>query len=352
MDVDEWMRLFAMLSLSGVGGDSYGRGLNHNLRLYVPPGDGKVMALPWDMDNSAFGLPANASLWGGGNLTKVITLPGNQRRYYGHLLDLIDTTFNTRYMSYWTAHYSSLLPGQNFSGALSYITARTNYVLTQLPARVPFAVTSNGGRNFITNTPSVSIAGTAWIDLKDIVLEGRPSPLVLTWSTPTSWRLSVPLALGTNELHFLAYDYQGHLASSNHISVTSTALGGGLDSDSDGMPDVWEWANGLDPAANDATLDPDGDGVANYQEYLAGTDPHDERSQLRLDAAQAGGQVRLSLQAVAGRTYSLLVRDALDLGKWTVLKNVAAEATDRLVTVTVSAEAQQRLFQVATPQRP
>jgi len=47
------------------------------------------------------------------------------------------------------------------------------------------------------------------------------------------------------------------------------------DSDSDGMNDSWEQANGLDPENPlDATLDSDGDGVSNLDEYLAGSDPN------------------------------------------------------------------------------
>lgn len=48
----------------------------------------------------------------------------------------------------------------------------------------------------------------------------------------------------------------------------------GIDDDHDGMPNVWEWLNGLDFAnPADAALDPDNDGLTNSQEYRLGTDP-------------------------------------------------------------------------------
>lgn len=46
------------------------------------------------------------------------------------------------------------------------------------------------------------------------------------------------------------------------------------DSDSDGMPNWWEIANGLNPLVNDSHLDPDGDGRTNLEEYNADSDPN------------------------------------------------------------------------------
>jgi hypothetical protein len=46
-----------------------------------------------------------------------------------------------------------------------------------------------------------------------------------------------------------------------------------LDSDSDGMPDDYELALGLNPLINDANSDADNDGLTNIQEFNAGTNP-------------------------------------------------------------------------------
>ena len=46
-----------------------------------------------------------------------------------------------------------------------------------------------------------------------------------------------------------------------------------LDTDGDRMPDVWEVANGLNPAANDSSGNPDADYLNNLAEYNAGTNP-------------------------------------------------------------------------------
>jgi hypothetical protein len=46
------------------------------------------------------------------------------------------------------------------------------------------------------------------------------------------------------------------------------------DTDGDGMPDGWEFENGLDPRLADGNRDPDDDNLSNLKEYLYGTDPH------------------------------------------------------------------------------
>src|SRR5258705_9626340 len=110
MDVDEWMRAFAMKTLTG-DVDTYSLGLPHNLIIYFRPEDGKALAFLWDMDFS-WTREVNASLIGGDNIGKIISLPNNRRLFYTHLNDLITTTFNTTYLAPWTAHYASLV-GQN-----------------------------------------------------------------------------------------------------------------------------------------------------------------------------------------------------------------------------------------------
>src|SRR5207249_1808523 len=144
----------------------------------------------------------------------------------------------------WTAHYGGLV-GQSYRGVLNYIEQRSNSVRNQFPARVPFAITTNGGQDFMVNSIAATLEGTCWIDVKRIVVEGRGEPIQFDWPTLTTWQATVPLILGNNHLTFLAYDFRGNPVSSNTVSVVSTAVGGGLDIDDDGIPDVWERENGL-----------------------------------------------------------------------------------------------------------
>jgi hypothetical protein len=56
---------------------------------------------------------------------------------------------------------------------------------------------------------------------------------------------------------------------------TAAAL---LDFDFDGMPDLWEIANGLNYQTADAWIDTDGDGVPNILEMLQGTQANNASS--------------------------------------------------------------------------
>ena len=107
MDVDEWMRHFALLSLMGIG-DAYSQGNPHNINFYVPPGpDGKVVAIPWDW-NFTFNLGSSSPLWGNQNIAKVIQLPIYKRLFLGHMRDMIRTVYNANYLTPWLQHLGSL----------------------------------------------------------------------------------------------------------------------------------------------------------------------------------------------------------------------------------------------------
>jgi hypothetical protein len=223
MDVEEWLRAVAFISLIG-GGDIYTYGNSHNFIIYFRPGDHKAMAFLWDMDFS-FVAPINQPFPGAGsaNTYKLITtIPDNLRRYYWHLLDLSEVTGNSAYLGRWASHYAGLL-GQNWGGVVNFLAQRAAYVRGQLPTNAPFAITSNGGNNFaVTNSP-VTLAGTAPLTVKDLLVNGVAYPVA--WTSVTNWSVVVPLPGVTNFLSVEGVDKHGHPVLNAFDTITVTNYG-------------------------------------------------------------------------------------------------------------------------------
>jgi len=103
------------------------------------------------------------------------------------------------------------------------------------------------------------------------------------------------------------------------------------DSDSDGLPNDWELAHGLDPESNDGGADSDGDGLTNLQEFICGTNPRDQASRLELAVVRDNDQLELRFQAQPNRTYSIESREHLEHDKWKTVRTLAPGASGEVV---------------------
>ncbi len=225
LDVPEALRVTALTILCGIG-DIYlssSPSLPHNLRLYTPADGGPAEFLPWDMDfvssqSATSSIFPNSTI----NVSKFLNNPNTRRLYLSQVYDLLETVFNTTYMMPWLENYGSVV-GQNYTSAASYISSRNASARSQLPAAVPFAITSNNGDSFATDTNVVSLAGTGWLDVRDIEVNGVRYPL--TWTGDTAWSLRLPLSAGVNNLQVQAVDLTGHRRAdlAGAITVTNNA---------------------------------------------------------------------------------------------------------------------------------
>lgn len=148
----------------------------------------------------------------------------------------------------------------------------------------------NAGTN-VLGTYSYDVGG-AWTDLGTFVVSNQAVPYTDT-SSPTTLNLDSFLAADTNgQVSFLVvwggdYAPDWDIASKENANpllhpLLTVPNATEQDSDSDGMPDTWEVANGLDPndatGDNGAAGDPDSDGASNLDEYTADTDPQNPLS--------------------------------------------------------------------------
>jgi len=224
LDVDQWLRAFAVQILFGIG-DSYATapGPWHNMQIYVPPNGGKALFFPWDMDFTFSQSSLSPIVGPNGDLLKMLSAPGNEHAYFGHVLDILDTTFNIDYMAPWLAHYSSLLPREDFTRSFTrYITARSDFARTQLPPQVPFELTGDGPID-VGADRTVTLGGTGWVDVREIRLAGSDQPLKVIWNSVSDWELTLPVDNTAGDIVLEAYNLQGELVGTDTVHVQSSA---------------------------------------------------------------------------------------------------------------------------------
>jgi Tol biopolymer transport system component len=98
--------------------------------------------------------------------------------------------------------------------------------------------------------------------------------------------------------------------------VFAQTVDAAIDSDGDGIPDVWtlQYFGHTTGQAGDqsrAQDDADGDGMTNLQEFMMGTDPTSAASVLRIQISYAivGNNITLSWPAATGRSYKVQYKD-------------------------------------------
>ena len=127
-------------------------------------------------------------------------------------------------MSYWTAHYSTFCPGQDYSGVLSYIQSRTAFAkstINNAGGNTPFAV--SGGNSITTSSNLVTLAGSAPVQVATIKINGEQLPI--TWTSISAWSLRVPVSSATSVLTIQPFDLAGNLISNLVTSVTVNYTG-------------------------------------------------------------------------------------------------------------------------------
>jgi len=219
VDVDEWLRGMAYAVLSGAG-DNAAAGSQHNGIYYAKP-DGRVVFLPHDMD---FSFDAGRTILANPQCnTLVTTSPARRRLFYGHLQDIISTTYNNSYMSIWTTHLATLDAAQPWSTHLSYMTSRSNNVLSQINSgipSVPFAITTASPLTVASSTATVG--GNGWVNVRSIRLLGSTEPLPVTWTGNTTWQATLTVPPGSAAYTIQALNFSGAVIGTATITINNT----------------------------------------------------------------------------------------------------------------------------------
>ncbi len=231
MDVDLWMRHYAHQSYLG-NWDTYGFGRPKNLRIYARPADEKMIPLFWDCDRCNLTETIKKRSEPTSRLDEIRDIPHNLRLYWGHMLDMINRSFNEEYAAQWSPHYAvlanNLVHGAGNVSWTQMVTLtrnRSQTAIRDMERDIPpveFQITTNDGQDFSVDSSHVTLEGKGWIDIRQIRLNGTEQPLEVQWPENDGWRIDLPLAFGANAITLDTFDYEGNPISTDTITVTSS----------------------------------------------------------------------------------------------------------------------------------
>lgn len=228
-DMDQWMDVFAFHRVTG-NWDSWTYNVGQNMYLYRQPGR-RAMLMPWDIDFVlGLGDAATAALWGGQDSImngRAYDNPTFRRMLWRSLLRAAEGPMLVEnYGPVVNAYRTVLLQNKvtattSPSAVTNYLNSRRSTILSRYKAAdtPALVLTSNGGADFVSPTPTVTLAGNAPLRVADIAVNGVRYPV--TWTGFTTFSLSVPLTEATNTLQLVGLDRFGNaLSDTDSVVVT------------------------------------------------------------------------------------------------------------------------------------
>jgi Lamin Tail Domain/CotH kinase protein len=225
IDVSTWLRGAIPSTLYGVIDNYLGAGGGqHNVLIQFPPGQ-KAVLIPWDLDFLDQTSPGvtTASLTAGGDVAKFLTNGAWKRLFWGHMLDILNRTFNTSFMTTWATHYSRFGTDDMTAQVSAYLTPRASFAMSQITANIPMVTFARTSASPVTvNTPFATVSGDGWVNVAQIRLLGSAEALAVTWIDDNSWTLQIPVGAGTHTYTLVAYSPTGAQVGSTSVTVTGT----------------------------------------------------------------------------------------------------------------------------------
>ncbi|HUT09819.1 MAG TPA: lamin tail domain-containing protein, partial [Thermoguttaceae bacterium] len=192
IDVDQWMRYFALHALFSNYETGLYRGIGDDYAMYCGVEDPRFVLIPHDLD-SILGLGSGSpslnifNYRGVNGLDRFFNHPDVVPLYYAALLEMIETFFNPRVLDpLFDQVLGPWAPQSRIDAMKTFVAARVANVLQQIPQK--FTVGSNlpvvGGYPR-TSLATIALSGTAHgADTRSVFVNGEPAdwdPLTSTW---------------------------------------------------------------------------------------------------------------------------------------------------------------------------
>ncbi len=231
-DIEEWMRVFAYHRVLG-NWDSWSFSVGQNMFLYKQPGLRWVI-MPWDID---FVL----GIGNGSNdpvrfdqdpvILRMYNTPAFRRMLWRAFIDAVNgPMLPDNYRPQIDARRAMLLKNgiqgiSDVGGIYTYINQRRTYLLSQIKAAdaAQLAITTSGGIDFRSTTPTAILAGTAPFAVAAIEVNGVPYPV--SWTDQNRFQLVVPLTQATNAFSLTGKDRLGKMVPGATDTITVTYAG-------------------------------------------------------------------------------------------------------------------------------
>ena len=243
-NVEQMMRVWS-IRMNTDDWDTWGTDRGKNCYIYWSPTNRKWHLFAWDMEltygnSSRFMPPAINGTYNsinGGKFPEVVRMinrPRVKRVFYRVMAEMVKKQFRSAGLAQFrvAAQRSGMsnMGPVNANGFIDQRNTRLRQILRSatLPA-LELQVRTNGGDDFTSKTPVVTLQGRAPVEMAQIlaVSDGNPSeePIDVAFSgtDPLGWTSDVPLAEGVNNVDFLGFSSTGDLLGSTRISVTFEA---------------------------------------------------------------------------------------------------------------------------------
>lgn len=231
VDQDSWMRALAIQRIAG-NWDTWGYTYGKNMYIYKPT-QGPWAMTAWDIDFS-FGLVGDVATTGlevstqDSLVAKFRTHPAFRRAMWCAYREAVDGPMVPANVN---AHIDRMVAGlsANSVGAnaaqvttvKNYITARRDYIITQLNAVYPGTTFALSGSSTITDADGIlTLTGTAPPGVKTFLINGvEYTP---TWTSQTAWSLPLTLYSASNALTVQGLGLRGNIVGTFNVNITVT----------------------------------------------------------------------------------------------------------------------------------